>query len=248
MCIFDTVSLLFLNPFLVIYLPLLDFILLNSFLHIIDACAGRRRRGLIENHRVSFIAFFLKRSRQADSFLVFSFLRLESNLIRKEFKASNVKSSHLRLFRQSPSSLKNEAVKDKEDNEGAPVIGDDQGRVEDGVLEELDHALARIEVPLAGEVLPAKDAHKEEDSGHQPGDDDHGQNLDVKGVNDQEALIFNNCTLFPVLHDLYRAASLTEQNLSTVINSTESWKVYLIWSSNPDIINNSISPPPTCKL
>ena len=78
-CIFDTVSLLFLNPFLMIYLPLLDIILLNSFLHIIDACARRRRRRLIWNHRVSFIAFFLKRSRQADSFLVFSFLRLKSN-------------------------------------------------------------------------------------------------------------------------------------------------------------------------
>ncbi len=35
-------------------------------------------------------------------------------------------------------------------------------------------------------------------------------------------------TLFPVLHDLYLAASLTEQNLSTVINSTESLKVYFI--------------------
>ena len=80
-CIFGTVSRLFLNPFLVIYFPLLDIILLNSFLDIIDACARRRRRWLIGNHRVSFIAFFLKRSRQADSFLVFSFLRLETNLI-----------------------------------------------------------------------------------------------------------------------------------------------------------------------
>ena len=75
-------------------------------------------------------------------------------------------------------------------------------------------------------MLPAKDAHKEEDSGHQPGDDDHRQNLDVGAVNDIKVLIFNNCTLFPVLHDLYLAASLTEQNLSTVINSTESWKVF----------------------
>ena len=56
-------------------------------------------------------------------------------------------------------------------------------------------------------------------------------------------MILDNSTLFPVLHDLYLAASLTEQNLSTVINSTESWKVYFIWSSQPDIINNSISPP-----
>ena len=225
-----------------IYLPLLDIILLNSFLHIIDACARRRRGRLIWNHRVSFIAFFLKRSRQADSFLVFSFLRLESN---DKKPIQSLKYSHLRLFRQSPSSLENEAVKDKENNQGAPVVGYDQGRVEDGILEELDHTLSRIEVSLAGEVLPAKDAHKEEDSGHQPGDDDHGEHLHVGvRVNDQELLIFNKVTLLPVLHDLYLAASLTEQNLSTVINSTESWKVYFIWSSQADIINNSY----TCKL
>ena len=98
-------------------------------------------------------------------------------MIRNEFKAS--KCSHLRLFRQSPSSLENEAVKDKENNQRAPVVGYDQGRVEDGILEELDHTLSRIEVSLAREVLPAEDAHKEEDSGHQPGDDDHGEHLHV---------------------------------------------------------------------
>ena len=89
----------------------------------------------------------------------------------------NSKYSNLRLFRKRPSSLENEAVEDKENDQRAPVISDDQGCVEDGILEELDHTLSGIEVPLAGEMLPAENAHKEENSGHHPGDHNHGQHL-----------------------------------------------------------------------
>ena len=82
--IFCTVRLLFLQPFLMIYFPLLDIILLIMIrlLHIICAGSRRRRRRLRRNHRFTlvalFIAFFFKRSRQTDSFLVFSFFRLET--------------------------------------------------------------------------------------------------------------------------------------------------------------------------
>ena len=84
---------------------------------------------------------------------------------------------YLRLFGQSPGSFENEAVEDEENDERAPVVGDDQGRVEDGILEELDHALARVEVPLAGEVLPPEYTHKEENRRDHPGDYDHSQHL-----------------------------------------------------------------------
>ena len=74
--------------------------------------------------------------------------------------------------------MKDEAVEDKENNKRTPVVDNDQGGVEDGVLEELHHALARVEVPLAGEVFPAKDTDKEENGWYRPGDDNHGNNLD----------------------------------------------------------------------
>ena len=82
--IFCTVGLLFLQPLFMIYFPLLDIILLIMIrlLHIICAGSRRRRRRLRWNHRFTFIAFFIafffKRSRQTDSFLVFSFFRLET--------------------------------------------------------------------------------------------------------------------------------------------------------------------------
>ena len=82
--IFCTVGLLFLQPLLMIYFPLLDIILLIMIrlLHIICAGSRRRRRRLRGNHWFTlvalFIALFFKRPRQTDSFLVFSFFRLEN--------------------------------------------------------------------------------------------------------------------------------------------------------------------------
>ena len=82
--IFCTVGLLFLQPLLMIYFPLLDIILLIMIrlLHIICAGSRRWRRRLRRNHRFTlvalFIALFFKRPRQTDSFLVFSFFRLEN--------------------------------------------------------------------------------------------------------------------------------------------------------------------------
>ena len=98
--------------------------------------------------------------------------RINQNILKLRSKYSD-----LRLFRKRPGSFENEAVEDEENDQRAPVISDDQGCVEDGILEELDHTLARIEVPLTGEMLPAENAHKEEYSGHHPRDHDHGEHL-----------------------------------------------------------------------
>ena len=49
-------------------------------------------------------------------------------------------------------------VEDDEDAERDPVVADDEGGVEDGVLQELHHALARLQVAVTDEVLPPEDA------------------------------------------------------------------------------------------
>jgi len=77
------------------------------------------------------------------------------------------------LLLHVPGRVVNPAVEDKEDNERAPVVANDEGRVEDGVFEELDGALPRAQVPIALVVFPAEDAGKEEDCGDDPSDRDH---------------------------------------------------------------------------
>ena len=69
------------------------------------------------------------------------------------------------------------AIEDDEDAERDPVVADDEGGVEDGVLEELHHALAGLQVAVADEVLPPEDADEEDERGDDPRDDDHGDDL-----------------------------------------------------------------------
>lgn len=69
------------------------------------------------------------------------------------------------------------AVQDEEHDERGPVVADDERRVEHGVLEELDGALALAQVPVADEVLPAEDGDEEEQGRDDPGDGHHPQEL-----------------------------------------------------------------------
>ena len=71
--------------------------------------------------------------------------------------------------------LVNAPVEDEEDDESGPVVADDEGRIEDGVLEELDGAFARSEVSESDEMLPAEDGDEEEQGRNDPRDGDHPQ-------------------------------------------------------------------------
>ena len=64
--------------------------------------------------------------------------------------------------------MKDLAVEDNEDGEGNPVIAHDQRRVEDWVLEELNHAFTGKEVAFAHEMFPAENTDKEEDRRYHP--------------------------------------------------------------------------------
>ena len=90
---------------------------------------------------------------------------------------------YFRFLGKRQSCLKDETVEDKEDNKRAPVVDNDESGVEDWILEELHHTLARIEISLTREVFPAKDTDKKEDGWDRPGDDNHGNNLDSGDMN-----------------------------------------------------------------
>ena len=63
-------------------------------------------------------------------------------------------------------------------------------RRDETYLKELDHTLARVEVPHPGEVLPPEDADEEEDCGDRPGHHYHHNNLQHSLTDhlDQDAL------------------------------------------------------------
>ena len=63
-----------------------------------------------------------------------------------------------RLLAERPGGVEDVCVEDDEDAERDPVVADDEGGVEDGVLEELHHALAGLQVAVPDEVLPPEDA------------------------------------------------------------------------------------------
>ncbi len=85
--------------------------------------------------------------------------------------------TYLRLFAEPPRGLEYEPVEDAEDGERDPVVADDKAGVEDGILEELHHALPRGEVAEADEVLPPEDAYEEEDGRDGPSHSNHRHHL-----------------------------------------------------------------------
>ena len=68
-------------------------------------------------------------------------------------------------------------VEDEEHDDGDVEIADDEEGVEERLLEELHGTFARLQVPVADEVLPAHDGGEEEREGNDPGEGDQPEDL-----------------------------------------------------------------------
>ena len=59
-------------------------------------------------------------------------------------------------------------VEDEKNDQSGPIIANDEGRIEDGILEELNGALAFRQISVADKVLPSEDGDEEEQCGYDP--------------------------------------------------------------------------------
>lgn len=60
------------------------------------------------------------------------------------------------------------AIENEEDDQSGPIVANDEGRIEDRILEELNGALAFRQISVANKVLPSEDGDEEEQCGYDP--------------------------------------------------------------------------------